>query len=271
MKTLQHTALVILFGLGACSDSPPPTLDDGGVDPGDPDARPSGGTPDAAGGNAELDEACTPGFDLALTDTDPARRQLFLDATSGDPTAFVQGIGRKVCSYLYKQADEVRDATHLELRIEHAVGEVAWKAGDGADITVMISTDHLNNVHNQGGDVAREVQGVLFHEMTHMYQHDDADRGGVDGGLIEGIADFVRISAGFTPAGAQPDPNGRWNSGYTTTAFFLVYVNQKYPDFVYKLNKTMDEDDGLDWSVDSFEDITGKDVDALWQEYADSL
>ena len=107
--------------------------------------------------------------------------------------------------------------------LSNAVGEVAYKSGSGADITVMISTDHLNNVKKAGRDVGKEIKGILFHEMTHMYQQDDSDKGGADGGLIEGIADTVRFQAGFTPEGAQPNKNGRWNDGYRTTAFFLLW------------------------------------------------
>ncbi len=231
-------------------------------------------TPDAAApdaGNPALDAQCTPGFDLEVTDDDPARRQIFFDAVGEDPAPYVQDIGRRVCRILYREADEVRDATHLTLIIEYDPDGVAWKAGNGANIQVGISTAHLQNIHNAGGDVAREITGILFHEMTHMYQHDDSDGGGVDLGLIEGIADFVRISAGYPPPGAQPNPNGNWNDGYRTTAFFLLWLDDTYPDFVYRLNLTMHSDDGQTWSPASFEDLTGKTVDALWQDYRDSF
>jgi hypothetical protein len=218
-----------------------------------------------------LDAKCTPGLTLNLEDTDEGRRQLFLDAAGGDPEAFLQGIGKQVCHILYKEASEVRNATHLELIIRYAPGEVAWKSGDGADITVMISTDHLQNVANDGDDVSREVKGILFHEMTHMYQHDDSDGHGADGGLIEGIADFVRIKAGYAPRGAQPSGSGNWNDGYTRTAFFLLYVDSQYEDFAHDLNLSMDSMDGKTWTPEAFEDITGKSADTLWQEYRAQL
>jgi len=157
--------------------------------------------------------------------------------------------------------------SHVKLIIRYAPGEVAWKAGDGSDITVMISTDHLRNVKNQGRDVAREIKGILFHEMTHMYQQDDSDGHGADGGLIEGIADTVRFKNGFIPDGAQPNPNGHWNDGYRTTAFFLLWLDQRYDSFIYRLNLTMDSQDGKTWSPESFRTITGKTVDALWNDY----
>lgn len=270
-------------GINGGGDTSPGQDDfDSGLSPGDdtPDGDDNGGATgddadagaDGDGGDDEpdlsaLDPVCTPGFELDLRDTNPTRVGYFMDAMDGDPEATVQAIGRAVCKVLYRKPEEVRDATHLTLIIEHAVGEVAWKAGDGGDITVMISTDHIQNVVNQGRDVAKEIKGVLYHEMTHMYQHDDSDGNGVDLGLIEGIADFVRFSAGYVPDGAQPNPNGNWNDGYRTTAFFLVWVDENYPDFVYKLNLSMSNKDGKAWSPDSFKDITGYTADELWAQY----
>jgi hypothetical protein len=210
---------------------------------------------------------------LDLEDTDPTRQKLFLDAANNDPEGFMQEIGRNVCALLYRKVEEVRDATHLTLHISHAPGEVAWKAGNGADIEVMISTDHLSNVAGEGRDVAYEVKGILYHEMTHMYQHDDSDGqgGDLDIGLIEGIADYVRFSAGYPPDGAQPDPNGNWNDGYRTTAFFLLWLAEAYPDSVYRLNLSMDERDGKTWTKEAFVELTGKSVEDLWQEYRDTF
>lgn len=131
----------------------------------------------------------------------------------------------------------------------------------------MISTDHLQNVKNQGGNVGKEVKGILFHEMTHMYQQNDSDKGGADGGLIEGIADTVRFKNGSTPENAQPDKNGAWNDGYKTTAFFLLWLDGRYDSFVYKLNLSMSSTDGKRWSPESFKTITGKSVDQLWSDY----
>ena len=217
------------------------------------------------GANTELDRKCTPTVKLQLEDT--ARGKLFLDVSGSNPEAFMQDIGRKVCRTLYQQADEIRSATSLTLILRYDPGAVAWKSGDGANITVMISTAHLQNVKNAGRDVGREIKGILFHEMTHMYQQDDSDGGGADSGLIEGIADTVRFKNGFIPDGAQPNKNGRWNDGYRTTAFFLLWVDQHYNSFIYKLNLSMSNTDGKRWSPEAFRTITGRSVDQLWNDY----
>jgi hypothetical protein len=38
------------------------------------------------------------------------------------------------------------------------------------------------------------VTGVLYHEVTHVWQWNGQGR--ANGGLIEGIADYVRLKAG---------------------------------------------------------------------------
>ncbi|OLV18323.1 basic secretory protein-like protein [Deinococcus marmoris] len=223
-----------------------------------------------------FDAKCTPTVTLGegegdyRVDPDPARKSAFFDVAGSNPEAFMQDIGRKVCHILYRKASEIRQASHLTLVLSPAVGEVSFKSGDGADITVILSTDYLNKVKKEGGDVGSEIRGILFHEMTHMYQQDDSDLGGADGGLIEGIADSVRYRAGFMPGDAEPDKDGHWNDGYSTTAFFLLWLEKRFPDFIYKLNLSMDSQDNIKWTPDAFRVLTGKTVDQLWNEYKTS-
>lgn len=243
---------------------------------GDVSSTSTGGAAAAGGGGGTggsidpaLDEACTPTFTLELEDTGP-NGQLFVDAIP-DPEAFVQEIGRTVCKILYRHADEVRDANHITLLIrdDPAAG---WKSGDVGDITVMVSSNHLATIAAQGDDVAEEIKGILLHEMTHMYQNDDKAPGEGDyvniGNVIEGIADFVRIRAGSPPLGAKPAKSGVWDDqGYWKPAYFLLWIDVQYPDFLYQLNLAMKAGDGLSWSPDTIETITGQSVDALWTEY----
>ncbi len=218
---------------------------------------------------AALDEACTPTFELDLQDTGPGG-QLFVD-TVQDPEAFVQEFGRSVCRVLYRKASEVRAANHIKLIIKED-DIPGWKAGDVGNITVMISSSHLLSIQSAGGDVAAEVAGILSHEMTHMYQNDDKAQGEGSyanlGNVIEGIADAVRFRLGYTPTGAQPSKSGSWDDqGYWKPAFFVLWVDNKHPDFIYQLNQSMVSGDGIAWGLDSFFAITGSSVDKLWADY----
>ncbi len=232
--------------------------------------------PETDGGDgSELSRVCTP--EITLDIQDAARGDLFLDVAGSDPEAFLQNIGREVCATMYRQASEVRrqdpdtdEPPGLQLVIRDDPGAVAYITSGNRpnSVEVTISTDHLQNVADEpDGSVEEEVKGILYHEMTHMYQQDDSDGGGADGGLIEGIADSVRFKNGFVPRGAQPNKDGNWNDGYRTTAFFLLWLEQRYDSFIYELNLSMSNTDGERWTPDAFETITGKPVDELWNDY----
>ncbi len=262
----------VAMTLLACGEADAPQAEsaDGGSGAGahGPDGGGQGGSD--ASDNPELDAKCTPTFTLQMEDTGP-KGQIFTDAVP-DPEPFVQEIGRTVCRILYRELDEVRDANHITLIIRDDPDYAGWKMGDVGNITVMISTQHLAQVQGQGMDVATEIHGILLHEMTHMYQNDDKAPG--EGtypdlpNVVEGVADFVRIRAGYPPSGAQPSKDGSWDdTGYWKPAFFMLWIDGKHPDFLYHLNLTMVAGDGVPWTPDTIQDITGVSVDDLWAEY----
>lgn len=232
-----------------------------------------GGTGGAAGGDtAALDKACTPKFTLKLEDTGPGGK-LFLDAMGGSPAGVektVQQIGRDVCRVLYRNASEVRPANEIELQI-HDYDGVAGKWGDIGKIGVEISTRHLQNVKSEGRDVGVEIKGILYHEMTHMYQHDDKPEGKWSGlaNYYEAGAEAVRIRYGFAPAGCRPDDKGgQWyDKNYCGGGWWWLWVDTKYPDFIYKLNLQMTGGDGKAWTPDMATPIAGVSLDDLWKQY----
>ncbi|KAF2294609.1 hypothetical protein GH714_013643 [Hevea brasiliensis] len=115
---------------------------------------------------------------------------------------------------------------------------------------------------NYSGDLKREYTGVLYHEMTHIWQWNG--NGQAPGGLIEGVADFVRLKANYAPSHwVQPGQGDRWDQGYDVTARFLDYCNDLRNGFVADLNKKMR--DG--YSDQYFVDLLGKTVDQLWSDY----
>ncbi|KAL6641234.1 hypothetical protein ACP70R_019415 [Stipagrostis hirtigluma subsp. patula] len=123
---------------------------------------------------------------------------------------------------------------------------------------------HLNSLYvgNYSGDARAEVTGVLYHEATHVWQWDG--HGQANGGLIEGVADFVRLKAGYAPAHwVKPGEGDKWDHGYDVTARFLDYCDSLKPGFVALLNAKMK--DG--YTDDFFAQILGKSVQQLWQDY----
>ncbi|CAA2997259.1 Hypothetical predicted protein [Olea europaea subsp. europaea] len=123
---------------------------------------------------------------------------------------------------------------------------------------------HVSARYIQGysGDVRREITGVLYHEMTHIWQWNG--NGQAPGGLIEGIADYVRLKAGYAPSHwVKPGQGDKWDQGYDVTAYFLDYCNSLKTGVVAQLNKKMR--DG--YSDNFFVELLGKTVDQLWTEY----
>ncbi|MCG8556990.1 MAG: basic secretory family protein [Proteobacteria bacterium] len=202
-----------------------------------------------------------------MEDTGP-KGQLILNDAGPDPEAYVHGIAHGVCRILYRNASEVPKVTHLTLIIRDDPG-VAWKTGSER-ATIMLSSRHLDVYRRDGRDVNAEAKGVLYHEMTHVYQYNDADGKGVPGGLIEGVGDYVRAKAGYVALSTRRR-GGRWDGGYNTTGWFLMWMDEQYPESVYRLNLTMDSHDGKAWTTSAFVDLTGQTVDELWNAYQATL
>ncbi|CAL4934103.1 unnamed protein product [Urochloa decumbens] len=143
-------------------------------------------------------------------------------------------------------------------KITLVVADVGGIASTSGDVTTL-SAQYVGNI---SGNAKIEVASVLFHETTHVWQWDG--QGQANGGLIEGIADYVVYRAGYRPAGwVRPGQGQRWDEGYSVTAMFLVYCDSLKPGFVAILNAKMK--DG--YSDDFFAQILGKSVQQLWQEY----
>jgi len=92
--------------------------------------------------------------------------------------------------------------------------------------------------------------------------------GTAPGGLIEGIADFVRLQAGFAPPHWKSGRGTRWDEGYEVTGYFLDWVEKNYHGFVRGVNAILRD---AKWDVGIFKLITCKDVDELWKEYRKEL
>ncbi|KAK4437934.1 Basic secretory protease [Sesamum alatum] len=124
---------------------------------------------------------------------------------------------------------------------------------------------HVSARYIQGynGDVKTEFTGVLYHEMTHIWQWNGNGR--APGGLIEGIADFVRLKSGYAPGHwVKAGQGDRWDQGYDVTARFLDYCDGlRSGTFVAELNKKMRNG----YSDGFFQELLGKSVNELWADY----
>lgn len=79
------------------------------------------------------------------------------------------------------------------------------------------------------GDVtgAYEIEGVLVHELVHCFQYNG--RGACPGGLVEGVADWVRLGARLgAPHWRRDAVPDRWDQGYERTAYFLEWLEGRF-------------------------------------------
>ncbi|KAL7597321.1 hypothetical protein Lser_V15G29360 [Lactuca serriola] len=134
----------------------------------------------------------------------------------------------------------------------------------GAEAITWGDNINVSSVYLEGyeGDLKWEYTSLLHHEITHVFQWNGEGQAPV--GLVEGVADYTILKANYYPPGfAEPGSGDRWDQGYDFTARFLEYCDGIVPGFVAKLNKMM----RFSFDVKYFEDLTGKPVDQLWQEY----
>ncbi|XP_078162164.1 uncharacterized protein LOC144557466 [Carex rostrata] len=154
-----------------------------------------------------------------------------------------------------QKAADRKNVALVTLVVESVDGVVAYTSNNG----IHVSESYIAGY---SGDVKTEFVGVLYHEMTHVWQWDG--QGNAPGGLIEGIADFVRLKAGYAPSHwVKPGQGNKWDQGYEVTAYFLDYCNMLKSGFVSQLNAKMKDR----YSKDFFVQLLGKTVDQLWSDY----
>ncbi|KAL1608063.1 hypothetical protein SLS60_003002 [Paraconiothyrium brasiliense] len=157
---------------------------------------------------------------------------------------------------------------HASTALENANG-VAYTTGRDIDEDhkeIHLSTDYINHVPDSRQK--EEIQGVIVHEMVHCWQHNAL--GTAPGGLIEGIADWVRLKAGFAPPHWKRNADGDWDAGYERTGFFLDWLEAAHgADVVRKINEGLR---GCKYESDElWRTCCGKSVEELWEEYQTSL
>lgn len=155
-----------------------------------------------------------------------------------------------------------------------SMGGVAYTTGlqlDDLHKEIHLSLDYVQGVLSRDPSGLRhEISGVITHEMVHCFQNNC--HGTAPGGLIEGIADFVRLKAGLAPPhwNRAPDNRGKkWDEGYQKTAWFLEWLEERWgAGTISRLNAAMGKDkyhEGTFWH-----DVFGESVSKLWDQYKET-
>jgi hypothetical protein len=216
---------------------------------------------DAADAAGPFDTVCTPAVDFQ--NLDPAGGGRVFTDNVKSPTDFVQTMTRKVCAILYRSVPEVPNIPRVTLIVQPLANVSPSITGSVTGNTATINSNFFVPYANShtADDTLFELSGVTAHLLSFMYE-----RGPAPAGVLSGVNDFVRYRLGFLRDTARKK-GGNWDDGYQTTAFFFVYLDDAYPNFVYRLNLV----NGTGYSVTAFQVFTGKDVATLWAEYQATL
>ncbi|KAI9763136.1 MAG: hypothetical protein M1840_000901 [Geoglossum simile] len=173
-----------------------------------------------------------------------------------------------VFQWLYTPESTVPGTRSVTLIIRSMEG-VAYTRGKDLDSDhkeIHFSADYISNIPAERKK--NEILGVVCHEMVHCFQFDACES--APSGLIEGIADWVRLCSGLRPPHWKKRADGEWDAGYERTGFFLEYLEQRFGEgSVRRVNETMRN---MKYEEESFwKDLFGHHVEKLWEDYCKEL
>ncbi|KAH0538809.1 hypothetical protein FGG08_004641 [Glutinoglossum americanum] len=153
----------------------------------------------------------------------------------------------------------------LILRSMDGVAYTTGKDLDDDHKEIHFSTDYIANISSERKK--DEILGVICHEMVHCFQFDGCHS--APSGLIEGIADWVRLCSGLKPPHWKRSAEGGWDGGYDRTGYFLEYLEQRFGEgSVRKINENLRNK----YQEESFwKGLFGHHVAELWEDYGRQL
>ncbi|KZO96520.1 BSP-domain-containing protein [Calocera viscosa TUFC12733] len=177
-----------------------------------------------------------------------------------DPIPYLRRASAFTLAYLESAKDPPEPAVLLKLSMKEGIAVTS-----GGEMTLFVPYFAQHGKTHTKDETLHEILGVILHELVHVYQHDG--HGTVPGGLIEGVADFIRLRAKLGPPHWNRSRGGKWDAGYERTAYFLDWVEGSHHHFVRDLNA--ESKDAYELGV--FKTLTGQNVEELWEAYQQSL
>lgn len=168
-------------------------------------------------------------------------------------------------AYLRERADFNRSApAEIDIVIDPAYEGVAYVDRVQGRPTMTINPGWLA-LHPQDGD-------LVTHEAMHIVQsYPEYANENSPAWLVEGIADYARDRYGLDNAAGgwalptRVESGHNFDSGYRVTAAFLKWSESRHPGLVKRLDTDLREGR---YTSNAWRQATGKDVEALWDEYA---
>ncbi|KAM0693105.1 hypothetical protein Q7P36_007662 [Cladosporium allicinum] len=218
----------------------------------------------------------TPLLRLQLADLSHEGSSIFLTHIHGheDLAAQVQNVLNLLYSSASPEDLAARPQTRSVTFIIRDFPGVAYTTGTELDDDhkeIKISAEYIVKCAKGGspGDKRHELLGVICHELVHCFQW--TSQGTCPGGLIEGIADWVRLRAGLGAKHWRREAGGQWDGGYQKTGYFLEWLEGRFGGgFVAGLNACLKEGE---WDGEKVfgECCRGEKVEGLWEVYRGEL
>ncbi|TGO58958.1 hypothetical protein BCON_0049g00110 [Botryotinia convoluta] len=213
-----------------------------------------------------------PKLRLELRDLNHAGSHTFLTAVIANEA--LQTAVQSVLTLLYESPDcptTTPTPTRSVTLILRSMEGVAYTTGSDLDNDhkeIHLSLDYIQYESIKPDRKKHEIMGVLTHEMVHCYQYNGFNT--CPGGLVEGIADWVRLNANFSPPHWKREATGKWDAGYQHTGYFLEYLEQRFgKGTVRRVNEKL--------RVERYEEkrfwteLCGRPVEQLWKDYSKYL
>ena len=179
------------------------------------------------------------------------------------PEDAIKHIQENVTLFLYDtiNGSQIKHVPYVKIVI-HKFNGIAYTVSKGGGKEIHINANHIRHKGSL------EALGILAHELTHVWQNDGKKT--LPSFLIEGIADLVRLELGYIPDHWSNHVTSRtkWDEGYHTTAYFLKFVNTKYPGSIKAFNKNLANNR---YNQRWFEEHTGNNLESLWNMYLMTL
>ncbi|KAK3703870.1 hypothetical protein LTR37_014193 [Vermiconidia calcicola] len=210
----------------------------------------------------------TPKLRLHLNDIGHEASSIFLSNVKGNED--LENQVQNVLNLLYSPSC-LRPGTRSVTIVLRYMDGVAYTSGKDLDHDhkeIHINLHYIKRTSSKAS-ARDEILGVICHELVHCFQW--AASGTCPGGLIEGVADWVRLRAGLAAKHWKHEAGGKWDGGYQHTGYFLEYLEQRFgAGTVRKLNGCL-RDGEYDEEKLFGQCCKDHKVEDLWKDYADDL
>ncbi|KAI0110100.1 BSP-domain-containing protein [Daldinia grandis] len=172
---------------------------------------------------------------------------------------------------LYSRSPSSPPPTRSVTLILRDMDGVAYTTGSDLDSDhkeIHFSLRYISSISPSSRQSA-EIHGVLLHELVHCYQWNG--RGRAPGGLIEGVADWVRLQCDLAPPHwSREQIPAKWDVGYQGTAYFLEYLEDRFgKGTVRRMNEKLRKEryeEKTFWT-----ELVGGPIEQLFEDYKKTL